>query len=44
MDNCTCFIYLELIGKKEIWERNMNSASNINYEPKENFIEIVKCK
>ena len=44
MDNFTCCIYLELIGKKEIWEGNMDNTSNIYYEPKENFIELVKKK
>ena len=41
-DNYLCNIYLELIGKKEIWEQNMNSDSSVAYIPQENFIELKK--
>ena len=35
-----CFINLELIGKKEIWEEKMNEKSNIDYQVSENFIKL----
>ena len=39
-DNYLCNIYLELIGKKEIWEQNMRPDSSVAYIPEENFIEL----
>ena len=42
--NCMCYIYMELIGKKEIWEKSMNSTSNILYIKNENVIELNKIK
>ena len=35
-----CYIYMELIGKKEIWEQKMNNKSSIEYNRNENFIEL----
>ena len=35
-----CYIYMELIGKKEIWEQKMNNKSSIEYHQDENFIEL----
>ena len=35
-----CYIYMELVGKKEIWEQNLNNKSNIEYNKDENFIEL----
>ena len=37
-----CYIYLELIGKKEIWEQSMNRSSSILYQKSENYIELLK--
>ena len=37
-----CFIYLELIGKKEIWEESMNRKSSVLYQKPENYIELLK--
>ena len=39
-DSYLCYIYLELVGKKEIWEQKMNSNSSVSYIPEENFIEL----
>ena len=35
-----CYIYMELVGKKEIWEQKMNNNSSIEYNRNENFIEL----
>ena len=35
-----CYIYMELIGKKEIWEQKMNNKSSIEYNRNENIIEL----
>ena len=40
LKNNICFIYLELIGKKEIWEKKMNKYSSIVYQEPENYIEL----
>ena len=40
LKNNICFIYLELIGKKEIWEKKMNKYSSIVYQKPENYIEL----
>ena len=40
LKNNICFIYLELIGKKEIWEKKMNNYSSIEYQQPENYIEL----
>ena len=42
MDNYTCFIYLELIGKKNIWEGSMNNTCIASYIQEENFMELKK--
>ena len=42
IDTNLCFIYLELVGKKEIWEQNMNPSGSISYIPQENFNELIK--
>lgn len=42
MDNYTCFIYLELIGKKEIWERKMNKKCVVSYVKEDNFVKLNK--
>ena len=44
IDKGYCYIYLELIGKKEIWETSMNDRSSINYIKEGNFIELNKLK
>ena len=36
------YIYLELLGKKEIWEQSMNRSSSILYQKSENYIELLK--
>ena len=36
-----CYIYMELVGKKEIWEKKMNNKSSIEYHKEENFIELI---
>ena len=36
----TCDIYMELIGKKEIWEEKMNENSTVDYKEEENFIKL----
>ena len=36
-----CYIYMELVGKKEIWEKRMNDQSSIKYEPNGNLIELL---
>ena len=41
MDKRYCFIYLELIGKKEIWEEKMNENSSVLYKKEENFIQLI---
>ena len=35
-----CYIYMELVGKKEIWEQKMNNKNSIKYNRNENFIEL----
>ena len=42
MDNYTCFIYLELIGKKNIWEGSMNNNCIATYIQEENYMELKK--
>ena len=42
LENYTCFIYLELIGKKEIWEQIMDDNCHVSYEKEENLIELKK--
>ena len=42
MDNYKCFIYLELIGKKEIWEKSMNNNCSVSYIKEDNFIELKR--
>ena len=32
---------MELVGKKEIWEKKMNNKSSIEYHKEENFIELI---
>ena len=44
MDKYICNIYLELIGKKEIWEQSMKSTSSVFYLENENVIELNKYK
>ena len=41
LKNNLCFIYLELIGKKEIWEKRMNINSTTRYQNNDNFIELI---
>ena len=40
LDKYICYIYLELIGKKEIWEKKMDDNSTIKYQEQGNFIEL----
>ena len=40
LDNNRCFISLDLIGKKEIWEKRMNNNSFVVYQKTENFMEL----
>jgi hypothetical protein len=35
-----CYIYMELIEKKETWEQKMNNKSSIEYNRNENFIDL----
>ena len=44
MDKNNCNIYLNLIGKKEIWEQSMKSTSSIFYTEIENVVELNKLK
>ena len=41
LESNICFIYMELIGKKEIWEKKMNDNSNIKYQRNGNLIELI---
>ena len=40
LDYNRCFISLDLIGKKEIWEKRMNNNSFIVYQKSDNFMEL----
>ena len=42
LEKYSCFIYLELIGKKEIWEKNMDDNCYVLYEKEENLIILKK--
>ena len=43
-DKNICNIYLNLIGKKEIWEQSMNNTSSVFYLENENVVELNKFK
>ena len=40
LQNNRCSISLDLIGKKEIWEKKLNNCSAIKYQKSDNFMEL----
>jgi len=42
IENYLCYIHLELLGKKEIWELSLRMTNNIFYKPVENILELNK--